>query len=446
MANGAFHSGAEPVCGARRSVYVELWARRSRIDVTNQNYNGISTVGPNGKSVLVFAALLGASCGIDVTGSGQALPSDGGGADGGVLADGTGPSSDQGAPGDGGRDVAANTDSGCGDLATDPHNCGACGHDCLGGACVGGACSPVFLAKITNPRHLVIANTSLYVTSHTSNGGVYEVPTAGVPDGGSARALISGLSNPNHITLTGTDVYFGLDTSSGSVRRCGIGPTGTCDILVGSQDTPTGIISDGTNVFWSEWGSGNVNRCPNGACGGTALRVVSGLNGPTGVAKENNTVVFADEGTAPSFTNGRILTAIADQSTSSPVELARNQLAPVFVVVQQGIVYWGGLASAPLANDVQIKSCPISGCSSGPKTIADKQASLGDLLIDGNDLYWSRYGGGADDGVYTCPITGCPPSGPTRIALDGSPRGVAVDRTMIYWASYQDNAVHRIAR
>src|SRR5262249_52955723 len=30
-------------------------------------------------------------------------------------------------------------------LATDAHHCGACGHDCLGGACAAGACQPVVL-------------------------------------------------------------------------------------------------------------------------------------------------------------------------------------------------------------------------------------------------------------------------------------------------------------
>src|SRR5580700_8934554 len=31
------------------------------------------------------------------------------------------------------------------EVGTDPHNCGRCGHDCLGGACAGGACEAVVL-------------------------------------------------------------------------------------------------------------------------------------------------------------------------------------------------------------------------------------------------------------------------------------------------------------
>src|SRR5579859_928196 len=40
--------------------------------------------------------------------------------------------------------------TGCGDVETDPHNCGRCGHDCFGGACISGGCQPVVLASGQN--------------------------------------------------------------------------------------------------------------------------------------------------------------------------------------------------------------------------------------------------------------------------------------------------------
>src|SRR5690349_6959539 len=41
--------------------------------------------------------------------------------------------------------------SGCGaNLDTDPHHCGRCGHDCLGGGCIDGVCGAVLVAPGTN--------------------------------------------------------------------------------------------------------------------------------------------------------------------------------------------------------------------------------------------------------------------------------------------------------
>jgi hypothetical protein len=43
----------------------------------------------------------------------------------------------------------ADCNSTCANLDSDPKNCGACGHDCLGGPCVGGFCKPYKLADVT---------------------------------------------------------------------------------------------------------------------------------------------------------------------------------------------------------------------------------------------------------------------------------------------------------
>jgi hypothetical protein len=52
--------------------------------------------------------------------------------------------------------------SACGgaDLATDPKNCGVCGHDCLGGGCSAGKCQPVQIAPISGA--FVVDGSHLY--------------------------------------------------------------------------------------------------------------------------------------------------------------------------------------------------------------------------------------------------------------------------------------------
>jgi hypothetical protein len=62
------------------------------------------------------------------------------------------------------RDVFVCTvscDGSCTDTNTDPNNCGACGHNCLGGACVAGQCQPVILsANQSQPTFLTLDGDS----------------------------------------------------------------------------------------------------------------------------------------------------------------------------------------------------------------------------------------------------------------------------------------------
>src|SRR3954462_13735162 len=70
-------------------------------------------------------------------------------------------------------DAAMNPDGGptndaaplcAGPTDRDPKNCGACGHDCFGGACVGGRCGPSVIARGFNgPLGVGVTGTKVYV-------------------------------------------------------------------------------------------------------------------------------------------------------------------------------------------------------------------------------------------------------------------------------------------
>ena len=53
----------------------------------------------------------------------------------------------------------------CVDLTSDDKNCGACGHDCLGGACTDSQCQPVLIAQyIGDPMIIYVGAQAVYVT------------------------------------------------------------------------------------------------------------------------------------------------------------------------------------------------------------------------------------------------------------------------------------------
>jgi len=56
--------------------------------------------------------------------------------------------------------------SSCVDTTSDGKNCGACGHDCLGGACLAGQCQPVELAQYTgNLQTIAVGAQYVYATT-----------------------------------------------------------------------------------------------------------------------------------------------------------------------------------------------------------------------------------------------------------------------------------------
>jgi hypothetical protein len=69
----------------------------------------------------------------------------------------------------------ANSDAAaCTDVQSDPHNCGACGHDCLGGACQAGVCQPFTLATVPGDSsyQIVVNANDVYWSASRSEDSV----------------------------------------------------------------------------------------------------------------------------------------------------------------------------------------------------------------------------------------------------------------------------------
>jgi hypothetical protein len=168
----------------------------------------------------VLAALAVGACS---GGSPRPPPANNGGGDAGTSTDtgaldaGTGAGG--GGANDGGTVVDAASDvvgpATCSDTQSDTHNCGACGHDCLGATCSGGLCAAESISSFVTNR-LVADDKNLY-------GPAAGIAVSGVPKtGGSSFVVASqdvdaGTGGPNFFVLSGGQLYWDYWNSSSSL-------------------------------------------------------------------------------------------------------------------------------------------------------------------------------------------------------------------------------------
>jgi hypothetical protein len=212
-------------------------------------------------------------------------------------------------PADGASEGGALIDAGTcdADFNADPHNCGACGHDCLGGDCFGASCTPVTIvaAPVDPPDEaLAVHKGKIYWASFSANtvhAGQNELVANGLdnPSGlgfrgdellitnyddgtlvtagssvGAVSQLASGLGKPGCFgTDEAGDVYIS-DYTGGRVMR--VTSTATTPVAEG-QSSPWGVAAIDGTLYWTNLGDGTIHRAkPDGS---SATVILGGEDG-----------------------------------------------------------------------------------------------------------------------------------------------------------------------
>jgi hypothetical protein len=225
----------------------------------------------------------------------------------------------------------------CRSLDTDPANCGACGHDCLGATCAAGLCEPTELGSVAQGtwRGLAVDATYVYWVQQ-ADASVWRrpkdvsAPAVALVTPGALYAVRAPAQDDTYLYLTdficcnsggrvwrvskmtGVLDLLGMWSSSGGPAMnlaldattiyVGAVPdnmiysfpkTGGSPLAVGSAPSVTSVAVDATDVYFTEGAGTFLARTPKG--GGAATPIAMFLSGslPMGLALTNTDVYVA---------------------------------------------------------------------------------------------------------------------------------------------------------
>jgi hypothetical protein len=159
---------------------------------------------------------------------------------------------------DGGADAGAPCVAGL-DLRSDPDNCGACGHRCLGGACSNATCLPAVIASGQGALRGIVADGK---SVFWAGAGF----VAATPRDAIAPARIASFEGTGFRMTERGDYVYWVTRDTGLVAR--VKKTGgDIETLAANQGDVGGIATDGATVYWDTYPAGSLYAKPLDASG-----------------------------------------------------------------------------------------------------------------------------------------------------------------------------------
>jgi len=414
--------------------------------------------------VIVAAAWLVASCGGSVASSddttagsgGSAGPSPDASAAGAAGAAGAGGSSGAaGASGAGGSSGAAGAGGAAGcvgaDLDSNPEHCGACFHDCMGGACKAGFCQPVevgpappmapewgFRLKVDETRLFIFAISpqSLQITSLPKAGGA---PSTVLPE---TPLMLGGFA------LLGDSIY--LMDQVGSYRLLRLPKSGgAMSVLWDEQDfAPVSLTPDADRMWFVTESQGNpdfVRIMRLDPAKGTTNSVVE-LESDfmlTRLATDDDSLYVRAFPFAGGPGSGPILRVPKQGGPLQVLVQAKDEALYNMLPAGQDLYYVAASAKNPPTFRRVMRVAKAGGT---PTVVldADPASDIYPLVVENEHLWWMRSKGQPsvfDVGIYRMPISG----GDSVPVVDEVVKSnVAGDATSFYWVRMSGEIVRLV--
>ncbi len=139
-------------------------------------------------------------------------------------------------------------------------------------------------------QNLAIDATSIYWSGPP---GAFKCPLSGCPldaDGGDAVTVLA-TTGGYGISVDSANAYWGGPVVG--LLACAIGGCGGMPRALAATAYPFNTVSDGINVYWTDYTSGAIDRCAISGCGGQPTVMASGQR-PFGIALDSTTIYWTD--------------------------------------------------------------------------------------------------------------------------------------------------------
>ncbi len=305
--------------------------------------------------------------------------------------------------------------SSCGNTQSDPHHCGRCGHDCLGGMCTQGVCQPTTVRAGIAPFSIAIDASYIFWSEPFSS----RVAQINKDLTGLVELNLGGQIAPTVLGVSDEYVYF-EDISSKSIFRCRVGGCGNAPARVTAEASDfRDLFVDHEAVFWAAGdrvlsipkdgregeprvlfrasdamdfrrivgdaeflyltaGSGVVMRIPK--AGGEAKVLWRGTKETHGIVLTDTDVYFSE--------NARLgaVRRISKKSLDGVATLlADSQSHSTAIAIDETMIYW-----LTQSNDGgALMSCRLPSCAELVERAPSREAPT-NLALDETAIYWTN--------------------------------------------------------
>jgi len=329
-------------------------------------------------------------------------------------------------------DMDPSTD--CNDLASDPEHCGACGHDCYGGACVSGRCKPVLMATgLPRPFEIIKDEDFIFGTGAWTDGQVWKVPLAGcaTPENCASYLSIPG-SNYQHIAHDQFTLYF-VDKGVERLLRVDKDGKDECDLAV-DQSKLSGVAVDDQYVYWSTEDDGRVWRKDKECGSGVPEPLVEGATTPYGLRLDAAGLFWNQK------TGGGVHAVTLDGATKMAVWTGESPGENMWgLAVDDKWVYWRDGFHYYTYGTARVMRGRKDG-SGEVQELASDEPNPRFIDVDDTHVYWT-----IRDAIHRMRKDGTGNVEVMADELSGS-HGILVDDNVVYFCTYSGGELFRVAK